>query len=72
MNVNIVNKFLLVGKTFMPEMNLKQPEFNYAICGPFPKSKEIIEKFMQTGNTDFIYKNDLDKACFQHDVVYGK
>ena len=56
----------------MPEMNLKQFEFTYAICGPFPKSKEIIEKFMQTGNTDFIYKNDLDKACFQHDVVYGK
>ena len=27
---------------------------------------------MQTGNTDFIYKNDLDKACFQHDMAYGK
>ena len=27
---------------------------------------------MQTGNTDFIYKNELDKACFQHDMAYGK
>ena len=27
---------------------------------------------MQTGNTDFIYKNELDKVCFQHDMVYGK
>ena len=26
---------------------------------------------MQTGNTDFIYKNKLDKACFQHDMDYG-
>ena len=27
---------------------------------------------MQTGNTDFIYRNELDKACFQHDMAYGK
>ena len=27
---------------------------------------------MQTGKTDYIYKNDLDKACFQHDMSYGK
>ena len=27
---------------------------------------------MQTGNTDFIYKNELDKACFQHDMAYSK
>ena len=36
------------------------------------KNKGRIEKFMQTGNTDFIYKNELDKACFQHDMAYGK
>ena len=36
------------------------------------KNKERIEKFMETGNTDFIYKNELDKACFQHDMAYGK
>ena len=27
---------------------------------------------MQTGNTDFIYRNQLDKACFQYDMAYGK
>ena len=68
----IVNKFLLVGDKFMPEMHLKQSGFTYSACGPFTKNKERIEKFMQTGNTDFIYKNELDKACFQHDMAYGK
>ena len=68
----IINKCLLVGDKFMPEMNLRQPGFTYSACGPFTKNKERIEKFMQTGNTDFIYKNELDKACFQHDMAYGK
>ena len=68
----IINKFLLVGDKFMPEMHLKQPGFTYSACGPFTKNKERIEKFMQTGNTDFIYKKELDKACFQHDMAYGK
>ena len=68
----IVNKCLLLGDKFMPEMHLKQPGFTYSACGPFAKNKERIEKFMQTGNTDFIYKNELDKACFQHDMAYGK
>ena len=68
----IVNKFLLVGDKFMPEMHLRQPGFTYSACGPFTKNKERIEKFMQTGNTDFIYRNELDKACFQHDMAYGK
>ena len=67
-----VNKFLLVGDKFMPEMHLKQPSFTYSTCGPFTKNKQRIEKFMQTGNTNFIYKNELDKACFQHDMAYGK
>ena len=52
-----VNKFLLTGDKFMPDMHLKQPGFTYSACGPFTKNKERIEKFMQTGNTDFIYKN---------------
>ena len=56
----------------MCEMHLKQPGFTYSACGPFTKNKERIEKFMQTGNTDFIYRNELDKACFQHDMAYGK
>ena len=56
----------------MPEMYLKQPGFTYSACGPFTKYKERIEKFMQTENTDFIYKNELDKACFQNDMICGK
>ena len=68
----IVIKLLLVDDKFMPEMHLKQPGFTYSACGPFTKNKERIEKFMQTGNTDFIYRNELDKACFQHDMAYGK
>ena len=68
----IVNVFLLVGDKFMPEMHLKQPGFTYSACGPFTKNKERIEKFMQTGNTDFIYRNELDKVCCQHDMAYGK
>ena len=68
----IVNKFILVGVKFMHEMHLKQPALTYTACGLFTKNKERIEKFMQIGNTDFIYKNELDKACFQHDMGYGK
>ena len=56
----------------LPEMHLKQLGFTYSACGPFTKNKERIENFMKTGNTDFIYKNELDKACFQHDIGYGK
>ena len=67
----IANKFLLVGNKFMPEMHLKQPGFTYSACGPFTKNKERIQKFKETGNTDYIYKNKLDKACFQHDMAYG-
>ena len=68
----IVNKFLLVGDTFMPKMHLKQPGFTYCACGPFTKNKERIEKFMRTGNKDLIYKNEPDTASFQNDMAYGK
>ena len=65
----IESKLLLAGDKFMAKMHLKQPGFTYSACGPFTKNKERIEKFMQTGNIDFIYKNDLDEACFQHDIA---
>ena len=68
----IVTKLLLVGDKFMPELHLKQPGFNYSACSPFSRNKERIEKFIQTGNIDFIYRNELDKACFQPDTAYGK
>ena len=68
----IVSKFLLAGDKFIPEMHLNQPVFTYIACGSFTKNKEVIQKFMQTGNTDYIYKNDLDKASFEHDMAYGQ
>ena len=68
----IINTFLLAGDKFMPEMHLKQPELTYSASVPFTKDKERIEKFVQTGNTDYIYKIDLDKDCFQYDMAYGK
>ena len=66
----IVNKFLLAGDKFIPEMHLKQPGFTCIACGSFTKNKERIQKFKQTGDTDYIYKNELGKACF-HDVADG-
>ena len=68
----IVDKFLLAGDKFLPELHLKQAGFTYSACGPFTKNKERIERFMQTRKTDFIYINELDKACFQHDMAHGK
>ena len=67
----ILNQFLLASDKFMPEMHLKQPGFTYGACGPFTKSKVRIKKFKETGDTKYIYKNELDKACFQHDMAYG-
>ena len=66
----IVNKFSLAGDKLMPEMHLKQSGFTYSASGPFTKNKEWIQKFKETGDTNYIYKNELDKACFQHDMAY--
>ena len=68
---DIINKFLLAGDKCMPEMHLRQPGFTYSACGPFTKNKEIMQNFEQPGDSRYIYKNELDKACFQHDMVYG-
>ena len=67
----IVNKFSLDGDKCMWEMHLKQPGFTYSACGSFTKNKERIQKFKETGDTSYIYKKELDKACFQHDMAYG-
>ena len=67
----VVNTFLLACDKFMPKVHLKQPGFTYSACGPFAKNKERIQKFKDTGDTSYIYKNELDKACFQHDTAYG-
>ena len=67
----MINKFLLAGDKFMPEMHLRQPGFTYSACGLFTKNKERIQKFKQTGDSRYIYKNELGKDCFQHDMAYG-
>ena len=63
--------FLLAGDKYMPEMHLKQPGFTHSACGPFTKNKERIQKLKETGDTSYIYKNELDKAWFQTDTAYG-
>ena len=50
----------------MLETHLRQPQFTYSACGPFTKNKERIQKFKKTGDTKYIYRNELEKACFQH------
>ena len=68
---NIINKLLLAGDKFMPEMHLRQPQFTYSACGPFTTHKQRIQKIKETGDTNYIYKNELDKACFAHDAAYS-
>ena len=68
---NVINKFLLAGVKFMPEIYLRQPQFTYSACGPFTKHEQRIQKFKETGDTNYIYKNELDKACFTHDAAYS-
>ena len=66
---DIINKFLLAGDKF--KMHLRQPQFTYSACGPFTKHKKRIQKFKETRDTNYIYKNELDKACFAHDAAYS-
>ena len=67
----IVNKFLLAGDMFMPEMHLKQPGYTDSTCGLFTKHKERIQKLKETGDTNYIYKKEFDKPCFHPDLAYG-
>ena len=64
----IINKFLLAGDKFMPEIHLRQSGFTYMACGPFTKNKERIKKIKETGDSRYIYQNELDKAGFQQDI----
>ena len=68
---NTINKLLLAGDKFMPEMHLRQPQFTYSACGPCTKYKQRIQKLKETGDTNYIYKNELDKACFTYDAAYS-
>ena len=66
----VVQKFLLPGDKNMPEMHLKQPGLTYSPFSPFTKNKETIKLLKETGDSRYIYQNELDKAWFQHDVAY--
>ena len=68
---NIINKFLLAGDKFMPEMYLRQPQFFYSACGPSTRHKERIKEFKRTGDTRLLYRSELDKACFKHNAAYA-
>ena len=69
--IDIVNKFLLAGDKFVPEMHLKQPWFTYNASEPFTNNKERVQKFKETEDSRYIFRNELDKACFQHDMAFG-
>ena len=66
-----MNKFLLTGDKVMPELQLKQPRFTYSACGAFTKHRERIQKFRETGSLKHLYRNELDKTCFDHDAAYS-
>ena len=55
----------------MPEMHLRQPRFTYSACGLFTKNKERTQKFKETGDSRYIYQNELDKVCFQQGMAYA-
>ena len=68
---NVINKFLLAGDKFMSGMHLRQLQFVYSACGPFTRHKKRIKEFKRRGDTRYIYRKELDKACFQHDSAYA-
>ena len=55
----------------MPRSLLRQPIFTYSACRPFTKNKKRIQKFKETGDSRYVYTNDLNKACFEHGMAYG-
>ena len=67
----MIDEFLLAGDKFMPEMHLRQLQFTYSVCGSFTKNKDRTQKLKETRDSRYLYKNELDKACFQHDMALG-
>ena len=55
---------MLTGGKFMPELNLRQPGFTYSVCGLFTKHREKIKKLKETGDLNYVFKKQLNKACF--------
>ena len=61
----------MTGDKFMPKLHLRQPRFTYSACGPFSKHREMIKKFKETGDLNYIYETELNKPCFAHDAAYA-
>ena len=55
----------------MPELHLKQQGFTYSVQGLFNKHCERIQTFRETGNLNHLYRNELGKACFAHNVAHS-
>ena len=67
----IINKFLLTRDKFMLELHLQQPGFSYSARASFTKHRERFRKFRETDKLKYLYKNELDQACFAHDAAYS-
>jgi hypothetical protein len=69
-NDSIINKFV---NNLPFELHLIDPKVGrYSACGPGTKHKKRIQDYIKTGDTNHIFKNELDKACFYHDSGYSK
>ena len=60
----IVNKFLLAGDKYMPEMHLKQLGFTNSACGPFTKNKERIQNLKKQEIQTIFTKMSLIRLVF--------
>ena len=67
----IINKCLLSGDKFVPELHFRQPGFTYSASWPFTKHRKRIQKFRKTGNLKHWYRNELDEVCFAYDAAYS-
>ena len=67
----IINKYLLAGDKFVPDMHLRQPRFTYSACELFTKNKKRIKKIIETGDSSYIHQNELGKVCFQYNMDFG-
>ena len=70
MNI-IVNKLLLDGDKFMPELRLRQLGFTDSASGPFTKHRQRIRKFIGRGGLNYGYKNEVHNSCYADNVEYS-
>ena len=64
----IVNNVLLAGDKFLCLKCIQESQ----ACVPFAKNKEWMWRFKETGDSRYIYQNELHNPCFQHEMAYGR